>query len=181
MAVSRKVPFTLQIVRTQRCRWSWRTNDTESRGQREADFKAPIKIELILNPNGVIPAAKFRSPKVKRGSDRSSMPRECTVKEHKIAVRGEATVGNGPVMVCSPFVNLNRRIVPEVHIRGRRRRAGGRDGTFVKLETPKPFEGNATVQLLGLPNKVTTTPIEFNKDAKELVFKVKAEADAPKA
>jgi len=48
----------------------------------------------------------------------------------------------------------------------------------VKVEAAKPFEGNATVQLLGLPNKVTTTPAEFNKDAKELVFKVKAEADA---
>jgi hypothetical protein len=33
--------------------------------------------------------------------------------------------------------------------------------------------------LYGLPNKVTTTAMELNKDTKELVFKIKAEADAP--
>ena len=49
----------------------------------------------------------------------------------------------------------------------------------MKLESPKAFEGDAAVQLYGLPNKVTTTAMTFNKDAKELIFKVKAEADAP--
>ena len=48
----------------------------------------------------------------------------------------------------------------------------------MKVENAKPFEGNATIQLIGLPNKVTTTPAEFNKDTAELIFKVKAEADA---
>ena len=101
------------------------------------------------------------------------------VKEHKIAVRGEATVGTGPVMVCSPFVNLR---VSEPYLKFKYEAAavelGAESDLVVKIETPKPFEGDATVQLLGLPNKVTTAPATLNKDAKELVFKVKAEADA---
>jgi hypothetical protein len=101
------------------------------------------------------------------------------VKEHKIAVRGEATVGNGPVMVCSPFVGLR---VAEPYVKFIYEAAavelGAETELVVKIESPVPFEGNAKVQLLGLPNKVTTVPAEFNKELKELIFKVKAEADA---
>ena len=147
---------------------------------REGDFKAPIKIELILNPNGV---NSSREISIAEGQTEALISLNAAgnaqVKEHKICVRGEATVGNGPVMVCSPFVNLR---VSEPYLKFTYEAAavelGAETDLVVKLEAPKPFEGDATVQLLGLPNKVTTTPSKFNKDAKELVFKVKAEADA---
>jgi hypothetical protein len=35
------------------------------------------------------------------------------------------------------------------------------------------------VQLLGLPHKVTAEPLQITKDTKELIFKVKTEADSP--
>ena len=148
--------------------------------KREGDFKAPIKIELILNPNGV---NSSREISIAEGQNEAlisiNAAGNAQVKEHKIAVRGEATVGSGPIMVCSPFVSFR---VAEPYLKFKYEVAAVEQGAvtdlFVKLETPKAFEGNAKVQLLGLPNKVTTTPAEFNKDAKELVFKLKAEADA---
>jgi hypothetical protein len=147
---------------------------------RERDFKAPIKIELLLNPNGM---NSSREVSIAEGQTEALITLNAAgnaqVKEHKIAVRGEATVGSGPVMVCSPFVNLR---ISESYLKFTYESAavelGAETELVVKVEAVKPFEGNATVQLLGLPNKVTTSPSEFNKDAKELIFKVKAEADA---
>ena len=180
MTVTQKVPFTLQIIEPKVPLVQGGQMSLKVVATREGEFKAPIKIELMLNPNGVNSSREISIPEGQNEALISvNAAGNAQVKEHKIAVRGEATVGNGPVMVCSPFVNLN---VAEPYLKFTYEAAavelGAEADLVVKLETPKPFEGNATVQLLGLPNKVTTTPAAFNKDAKELIFKVKAEADA---
>ena len=180
MAVTQKVPFTLQVVEPKVPLVQGGQMSLKIVATRDAEFKAPIKIELILNPNGV---NSSREISIAEGQNEALISLNAAgnaqVKEHKIAVRGEATVGNGPVMVCSPFVNLR---VSEPYLKFKYEAAAvelaAETELVVKVENPKPFEGNAKVQLLGLPNKVTTTPAEFNKDTKELVFKVKAEADA---
>ena len=180
MAVTQKIPFTLQIVEPKVPLVQGGQMSLKVVATREGDFKAPIKIELILNPNGV---NSSREISIAEGQTEALITMNAAgnaqVKEHKIAVRGEATVGTGPVMVCSPFANLR---VSEPYLKFKYEAAavelGAETDLVVKIETPKPFEGDATVQLLGLPNKVTTTPTTLNKDAKELVFKVKAEADA---
>lgn len=180
MAVTQKVPFTLQIVEPKVPLVQGGQMSLKVVATREGDFKAPIKIELLLNPNGM---NSSREVSIAEGQTEALITLNAAgnaqVKEHKIAVRGEATVGNGPVMVCSPFVSLR---IAESYLKFNYEAAavelGAETELVVKVETAKPFEGNATVQLLGLPNKVTTTPAEFNKDTKELIFKVKAEADA---
>lgn len=180
MAVTQKVPFTLQIVEPKVPLVQGGQMSLKVVATREGDFKAPIKIELLLNPNGM---NSSREVSIAEGQTEAVITLNAAgnaqVKEHKIAVRGEATVGNGPVMVCSPFVSLR---IAESYLKFNYEAAavelGAETELVVKVETNKPFDGNATVQLLGLPNKVTTTPAEFNKDTKELIFKVKAEADA---
>ena len=181
MVVAQKAPFTLEIVEPKVPLVQGGQMALKVVAKRDADFKAPIKIELILNPNGV---NSSREVSIAEGQSEALISMNAAgnaqVKEHKISVRGEATVGNGPIMVCSPFVSLR---VAEPYVKFNYEAAAVEQGAatdlFVKLETPTPFEGNAKVQLLGLPNKVATAPLEFNKDAKELVFKIKAEGDAP--
>lgn len=180
MAVTQKVPFTLQIVEPKVPLVQGGQMSLKVVATREGDFKAPIKIELMLNPNGM---NSSREISIAEGQTEAvillNAAGNAQVKEHKIAVRGEATVGSGPVTVCSAFVNLR---IAEPYLKFTYESAavelGAETELVVKVETVKPFEGNAAVQLLGLPNKVTTIPAEFNKDAKELIFKVKAEADA---
>ena len=180
VAVTQKVPFTLQIVEPKVPLVQGGQMSLKVIATREGDFKAPIKIEVLLNPNGM---NSSREISIAEGQTEALISLNAAgnaqVKEHKIAVRGEATVGSGPVMVCSPFANLR---IAESYLKFTYESAavelGAETELVIKVEAAKPFEGNATVQLLGLPNKVTTTPAEFNKDAKELVFKVKAEADA---
>ncbi len=181
MTVIQKVPFTLQIVEPKVPLVQGGQMSLKVVATREGDFKGPIKIELMLNPNGV---NSSREISIAEGQTEALISANAAgnaqVKEHKIAVRGEATVGNGPVGVCSPFVSLR---VAEPYVKMTYEQAavelGADTELVVKLESPKAFEGDAAVQLYGLPNKVTTTPMTFNKDAKELIFKVKAEADAP--
>ncbi|MEE3368006.1 MAG: pre-peptidase C-terminal domain-containing protein [Planctomycetota bacterium] len=48
-----------------------------------------------------------------------------------------------------------------------------------KLNHTTPFEGEATAQLLGVPPKVTATPMKFTKDTKELVFNLKTDPASP--
>jgi len=48
----------------------------------------------------------------------------------------------------------------------------------IQVEVAKPFTGDAQVTLIGLPNKITTEGKTLNAELKELVFPVKAEADA---
>jgi hypothetical protein len=180
MVVTQKVPFTLQIVEPKVPLVQGGQMSLKVVATREGDFKAPIKIELMLNPNGV---NSSREISIAEGQTEAVISLNAAgnaqVKDHKIAVRGEATVGSGPIMVCSPFVNLR---IAESYLKFTYESAavelGAETELVVKVEAVKPFDGNATVQLLGLPNKVTTAPAEFNKDAKELIFKVKAEADA---
>jgi len=180
MAVTQKVPFTLQIVEPKVPLVQGGQMSLKVVATREGEFKAPIKIELLLNPTGV---NSSREISIAEGQTEALISLNAAgnaqVKDHKIAVRGEAAVGNGPVMVCSSFATLR---VAEAYMKFNYQAAalelGAETELVVKVENAKPFEGNATVQLIGLPNKVTTTPAEFNKDAAELIFKVKAEADA---
>lgn len=180
MAVTQKVPFSLQIVEPKVPLVQGGQMGLKVVATREGDFKAPIKIELVLNPNGV---NSSREISIAEGQNEAvimlNAAGNAQVKEHKIAVRGEATVGNGTVMVSSPFASLR---VAEQYLKFNFQAAalelGAETELVVKVENAKPYEGNATVQLIGLPNKVTTTPVEVNKDSSELIFKIKAEADA---
>lgn len=180
MAVTQKVPFTLAIVEPKVPLVQGGQMSLKVMATREGEFKAPIKIELVLNPNGV---NSSREISIAEGQTEAvimlNAAGNAQVKEHKIAVRGEATVGNGTVMVCSPFGSLR---VAEQYMKFNFQAAalelGAETELVVKVENTKPFEGNAAVQLIGLPNKVTTTPAEFNKETAELIFKIKAEADA---
>lgn len=181
VAVTQKVPFTLQVVEPKAPLVQSGQMRLKVVATRAEGFTAPIKIEVLLNPPGV---NSSREVSIAEGQTEAFIDMNAAgnaeANDHKISVRGEATVGNGPVMVASPFVNL-KIVPPYVQLKFQQAAVEqGAETEFVAtMEVPKAFEGNAQVQLLGLPNKVTSTPIEINKETKELVFKVKAEADAP--
>lgn len=181
VAVSQKAPFTLQVVEPKAPLVQNGQMKLKVVATREEGFTAPIKVDVLLNPPGV---NSSREVSIAEGQTEALIDMNAAgnaqVKDHPLAVRGEATVGNGPVMVCSPFVTLK---VAEPYLKLAFQQAAVEQGqeteVVVKVETTRPFEGPAQVTLLGLPNKVTTTPLEIQKDTTELVFKVKAEADAP--
>ena len=49
----------------------------------------------------------------------------------------------------------------------------------VKVTANKPFEGEAAVEMVGLPFEATTEPLKLTKDTTELAFKVKTTSKSP--
>ena len=102
------------------------------------------------------------------------------VNKFKIVVLGFATVGDGQVTVASQMANLE---ISEPFLAFAFQSAATEKGKptdlVIKVEKKKDFEGNAKIEMLGLPNEVTTEVREINKDATELVFPVKTTANSP--
>jgi hypothetical protein len=93
---------------------------------------------------------------------------------------GEATVGNGPVLVSSQLADLE---IADAFFTFAFSPAAAEQGqetdVLIKVTKIKDFEGPAKVELLGLPNEVTVEPIEITKDTQDASFKVKAAAKSP--
>lgn len=179
-AVTKRVPFTLQLVEPKTPLVQNGQGALKVIATREDGFKAPIKIELLTNPPGMNSSREAVIPEGQTEALISiNAAGNARVGDYKLAVRGEATVGNGPVMVASPFINF-RIAASYLNLKFEQAAVelGQQTELVVNVETVTPFEGEAQVTLYGLPNKVTTETLKFNKESKELIFKVKAEADA---
>ena len=89
-------------------------------------------------------------------------------------------MGDGPVVVSSQLADLE---VTEPRFRFAFQAAfvdqGQRTNLLAKIEQNKPFDGPATVELLGLPNEVTSQPQQITKDSTEIVFPIATTANSP--
>lgn len=149
--------------------------------QRAEGFKADIKIDLLQNPSG---CRSSRSVSIKGDQTEAALPinasSKAAVQETMIAVRASADVGTGTVRTCTPFVPLR---VEEQYLTLEYQAAAVEQGNevpiAVKVNKRKDFEGEADVQLLGLPAKTTAPTLKVTKDTQELVFTVKTEAGSP--
>ncbi len=180
VGVTTAAPFSVQIVEPKAPLVQNGVMKLKVVATRAEGFTAPIKIDLLQNPPGVNSSREISIPEGQTEAFIDiNAAGNAAVKESKIAVRADATVGNGIVRTASSFVNLK---VAEPYVKlafAQTAIEQGAEGEFVaKMEVTKPFEGAAQVALLGLPNKVTTTAIEASKETQELVFKLKAEEDA---
>jgi hypothetical protein len=149
--------------------------------KRKEGFNAPIKVDFLWFPPGINAS---RSVAIPEGQNEALIPLNAAgnapVGEWKIAVTGQAPVGNGPIMTSTGFITLK---VAEPYLSFGFQQAaveqGNETDVVVKVEKKKDFEGAAKVDLLGLPNKVAAAPMEVNKETPELVFKVKTEKESP--
>ena len=125
--------------------------------QRAAGFKAPITLHMLYNPPGVSTPSTVTIPE---GHSEVLMPLTAdggaAVRKWKIAVVGEATVGDGAVLVSSQLADLEvappfvQFTFPTVTVD-----QAQQADLVVKVEKKKDFAGAAKVELLGLPNEVT--------------------------
>ena len=181
VAVTEEAPFTIVIVEPKVPLVQNGAMQLKVIATRKAGFTAPIKVDLLWFPPGLNAS---RSIAIAEGQSEALIPMNAAgnapVAEWKIAVTGQATVGNGPVMVSTPFANLR---VAEQYLTFAYDAAAVEQGkdteVVIKIAKSKDFAGAATVDLLGLPNKVTAPQMTVTKDMPELVFKVKTEKDSP--
>ncbi len=91
-----------------------------------------------------------------------------------------AGVNGGPRYVSSQIVNL--KIAPHLvtgQIAMTVTEQGKEATVVVTLNHPTPFDGEARLELIGLPNKCATTPVAVNKDSPQAAFKVTTELQSP--
>jgi hypothetical protein len=88
---------------------------------------------------------------------------------------------NGPAWASTQLAQL---VVAEPLLKMNFERAsvvkGKATRLICKIEQLKPFEGEATAEILPVPPNVTVqTPLKFNKDTGELAFEVQTAAESP--
>jgi hypothetical protein len=181
VAVTEAVPFSLEIIQPKVPLVRDGSMEMKIKATRKEGFTAPISVYMLYNPPGVGSPSAVTIPE---GKDEVNMPLTANggaeVRSWKIAVMGSATVGNGGVLASSQLANLE---VVEPFVGFAYNAAAVEKGketeVVINVTKNKDFEGAAKVELLGLPNEVTTVPAEINKDSKELVFKVKTTGNSP--
>jgi hypothetical protein len=181
MAVVQSVPFAVEIVQPKVPLVQSGSMEIKIVARRKGDFKGPINLTMLYDPPGVSNPSSVTIPEGKLEAvlpltaDRGAAPGVW-----KIAVIGEAAVGDGPVRVSSQLARLEvsepffKFAFPSVACQ-----QGQETELAVKVDKQKDFEGKATVELLGLPNEVTSRPQEFTKDSTEVVFPIKTTDKSP--
>jgi hypothetical protein len=161
---------------------------------RDEGFTAPISLQVLYNPPGLSASGSVVIPE---GQNEALIP---------ITANGGAALGTWKMVVLGRAADQAAQAPPKEG-RRRRRGAGyecssnltdlvvadqfynlgfdraaleqGKETELlIKVEKKADFEGEATAELLGIPPGITTEPLKFTKDTTELVFKIKAAADA---
>jgi hypothetical protein len=180
-AVTQEAPFKIDIVEPKVPLVRDGALNLKVVATRKEGFKAPISVQMLYNPPGVGSSGSIAIPE---GQTEAIIPITANsgaeVNKWKIVVLGDATVGDAAVTVASQMATLE---VSEPYLAFNFQSAATEQGKptdlVIKVEKRKDFEGPAKIELLGLPNEVTTEPREITKDSTELVFPVKTTANSP--
>ena len=149
--------------------------------ERVGDYKGAIQVLFVQNPPGVSSSGSVSIPEGQNEALISiTVNGDAPVGEWPIAIRCLATVGNGLIETCTPFVPIR---IEEQYMTLEFAAAAIEQGQevpmFVKVTKRKDFEGEAVATLYGLPANTTAEPIKVTKDTAEFSFLIKAAANAP--
>ena len=180
IAVVDELPFTLELVEPKVPLVQNGSMNLKVIAHKKEGWDEQINVQLPFRPPGVGTNSSLNIPK---GKNELIYPINAAgnarVQDWKVYVLGTANV-NGGAWVSSKLVNL-KIVPPFVNIAMQKADVEqGQDTEIVcTVEQKTPFEGEATVELLGLPNRVTAEPLKFTKDGKDLVFKIKTDKVSP--
>jgi hypothetical protein len=175
-----EVPFTLEIVQPSVPLVRNGSMNLKVIAHRKEGFTAPINVEFPFRPPGIGVSQTVQIPE---GQSECLYPVNANgnapVRSWPIYVLGNADVG-GATWVSSQMAQLN---VAEPFVNVELQRVSCEQGQevqlFCKLTVAQPFEGEAKLEVIGLPPKVTVDTLAFNKETQELAFKIKTEAESP--
>lgn len=180
-AVTAAAPFSIQVVQPKAPIVRDGSMGLRVVATRSEGFTAPIAVRLLYNPPGIGAAGDVAIPE---GQNEAVIPitanGSAELGTWKIVVLGEATVGNGPILVSSPLLDL-QVVEPFVSFafQAAACEKGQETDVVIAVTRNRAFEGTARVELLGLPHEVTAEPREITGDTSELVFHVKTTANSP--
>lgn len=179
LALTQAAPFEIQIVQPKVPLVQNGAMNLKIVATRKEGFTAAIPVQLLYNPPGVSSSGSIVIPEnqnevvIQLNAAGNAAPRTW-----KIVAVAQFNA-SGTVEVASPFVDLT---VSEPYVGFAFQKAAVEQGQSVELlvdvEQRKEFAGAAKLELVGLPAGATSTPVEMNKDTKQLTFKIDTVADA---
>jgi len=180
VAVVDELPFHLEIVQPQVPIVRNGAMNLKIVATRKEGFNAPISVQFPFRPPGIGAASSVNIPE---GQTEVLYPLNANsgaeVKQWQVFALGSADVG-GAAWVSSQLATLE---ISEPYVTFEMQRAACEQGqeaqVYCKINHAKAFEGTVKAELLGLPNKVTSVPLDFTKDTPELIFPVKTELESP--
>ncbi|MBI3879704.1 MAG: PPC domain-containing protein [Verrucomicrobia bacterium] len=172
--VTEEVPFKVRIVPPKVAIVQNGTLDLKIEAERQDGFDEPITVKMIWNPSGLGSLPDMVIPK---GTNsvmyRVTANGGAETRVWKIAVTASATVKGGPAYVSSQLMPLE---VAKPFVEGKLDIASVERGkttrVVCKLNQKIPFEGKASIKLVGLPANATTKDLEITKDTTEAVFEI---------
>jgi hypothetical protein len=182
IAVVEEAPYSLEIVKPAVPLVNNGILELKVVSKRKEGFKAAIRVLMIWKPNGVSALGEQTIPE---GQNECIFQLDAnagvTAGTWNFTVMGEADAGAGRIYNASPFTAvttapayLTAPAIPLVAVER------GKEGLMVaKLEQLLPFEGEATAQVLGVPDTIPIEPAKITKDTKEVIFKVKTNDKSP--
>ncbi|WP_165219077.1 peptidase [Aquisphaera insulae] len=179
--VVEECPYTIEIVEPKVPLVRGGSMGLKIKAVRKPGFKAAISVYLPWNPPGVGSGGGITIPE---GKDEAVIPLNADggaeLRTWKILVQGDSGVASGPIRVSSQLANLT--VAPPyvgLEFQAASVEQGKETDMAIKVNKAVDFPGDATVSLLGLPNKVTTDAKTINKDSKDLVFRLKTDKVSP--
>ena len=183
VAVTEEVPFKITVIEPKVPLVKSGSMTIKVVAERKEGFNAPIRVRNLWNPPGV-----GSSNEVVIGEGQT----ECyytfnangnaPTNDWKLALMALSDAGAGPVWTSSQLFKLT---VGEPYVGMNIPMAAGEQGKSVailcKLDQLQAFEGEATVELHGIPPKVTIAqnPMKITKDMTEVIFQATLAPDAP--
>jgi hypothetical protein len=181
VTVTEECPYTIEIVEPKVPLVRSGSMGLKVRATRKPGFKAAIAVYLPWNPPGVGSGGGIAIPE---GQTEAVIPVNADggaeLRTWKIVVNGASGVASGPIMVSSQLANLT---IANPYVGLAFQAASVDQGKevdmAVKVAKAVDFAGEATVNLIGLPNKVTTDVKKISKDTTDLVFHIKTDKISP--
>jgi hypothetical protein len=180
-AVTSPAPFRIEIVEPKVplvCNGSMELKVTAHRNE---GFDGPITLRMLYNPSGVSSPTSVTIPNDKaEGIIPLTANANARIRQWPVVVVGQSDAGQGPIEVASQMARL---VVSESYFKLNLAAAAIEQGAAgrmsVAVEQIKPFEGEAAVELVGLPNEVTAEAMKITKEASEVVFALATTNNSP--
>jgi hypothetical protein len=180
VAVVEAVPFSIELVPPKAPLLRNGALDLRVVVRRGEGFDKPVTVEFPFRPGGVSAAPSITIPPDRtEGVYLVNADAKAATGTWPVHVLASGDV-NGTAWVASAPVNLE---VAEPFTTATLKRSACEQGQEAKiactLAHPRPFDGEATARLLGLPPETTAPELKFTKDTAELVFAVATSDKSP--
>ncbi|NNE90075.1 MAG: peptidase [Verrucomicrobiales bacterium] len=181
IAVVEKAPFSISIDQPKVPIVRNGTMKLKIRANRLDGYDKKIVVRMLWRPPGIsCPATMTFNEKDTELEYELNANANAEVNNWKITMLAESDGGKGQMVVAAPFVNLS---VEEPYVGMKLNlttvKQGQKTEMVANIDQLRDFEGEAQVQLFGLPAKAIAQTMKINKGTTELRFPISTELDTP--